>query len=91
MCVGCGKPNDNGHVKCDACLAVQREYEQKRYYELAEQHRCVHCSKQMPKDWFYIICDRCRGTVNVRQREYNKRKREERRGTANGTVYASMG
>lgn len=60
LCIICGKPNNNGQQRCEDCAQALRDYQHKRYYELVAQHRCSHCGRRMPKDWYYITCETCK-------------------------------
>ena len=60
LCGKCGKPNNNGHVRCNDCMAVERDYYNGRYQVLVLTHRCSHYGRQMPTDWYYVTCKECK-------------------------------
>ena len=78
LCVLCGKPNGNGHQRCDVCAKAQREYQLKRYYELLKQHRCSHCGKPMSDNWYYVTCETCKTKAD--------NTRWAKKGVLNGTA-----
>ena len=60
-CIICQRPlGDSKHVRCPDCMAYLREVGVGRYYQLREAHKCTQCGKPMPKDYYYVRCEKCR-------------------------------
>ena len=71
-CLMCGKPlGEEKHVRCSDCRAVMREYGMGRYYRLEAAHKCTRCSAQMPENWYYTYCEKCRNKDNARKHKWN--------------------
>lgn len=87
LCGKCGKPNSNGHVRCDTCMAVEREYYNGRYQMLVQSHRCSHCGRTMPYNWYYVTCDICQ----QKHKEARERAKQREREVRDGTVAVNMG
>lgn len=80
LCGRCGKPNNNGHVRCDSCMAYEREYYNGRYQILVLTHRCSHCGRQMPQDWYYVTCEKCKKKLSDSMKRYREARRNGKAG-----------
>ena len=58
LCVGCSEPAAVGRQKCDACLAIAREYKRQHYAQQKASGRCVECSGSRERA-DRILCERC--------------------------------
>ena len=77
LCGKCGKPVDNGRSNCEECLANHRVTAIKRYYSNIASHKCGHCGRELPPDYYFVLCDICK----ERQKSYEKKSKRSAKNT----------
>lgn len=84
LCVWCGLCDDRtaaGRYLCELCKQKKTRWRQEHDKKLKAEHRCIICQAPMPKDWFYVSCEKCK----TRDRNnYYKRKKTAEAATPNG-------
>lgn len=72
-----------------------REYGRIRYHEkmqkCKEQHLCTKCGTELPADYKYKRCDKCRQKVNVWNRNYKDKKKFETNTLTKKEVWEQQG